>query len=371
MELYSENVERRWALPDNELKMEFGIGMFGDLSYDQQSGKYKPADQRLVEMIEEIKLADEVGLDVVALGEHHRPDYAIASTEVVLASLATVTNRVKLASGVTVLSSADPVKVYQDYATLDLLSQGRAEIIAGRGSFIESFPLYGFDLRDYDELFLEKIELFQLINHNEIVSWKGKFRPPLNSQPIYPRAFQGRVIPLWIAVGGTPQSVQRAALMGLPMVMAIIGGMPRQFKGLVDYYRQEYLKRGHSLSDYRLGIHSHTFVSNSSSRLINEYFPSYARQMDRVGQSRGWAPYTRQQFEGGMSDEGALFMGEPARVADKILRVAEQFGLTRFIAHMDVGDPGHKAMMKSIELYGTEVVPAVKKALQKSRPLSD
>ncbi|HYH56857.1 MAG TPA: LLM class flavin-dependent oxidoreductase, partial [Anseongella sp.] len=204
--------------------------MFGDLSYDKQSGKFKPAEQRFAEMVEEIRLADQLGLDVVALGEHHRPDYAIASTEVVLAALATVTRRIKLASGVTVLSSADPVKVYQDYATLDLLSGGRAEIIAGRGSFTESFPLYGYDLGNYEELFSEKLDLLLTLNRSERVTWKGKYRPPLVQQEIHPRPKDGRELPVWIAVGGTPASVHRAAVLGLPMILAIIGGMPVQFK---------------------------------------------------------------------------------------------------------------------------------------------
>lgn len=344
--------------------MEFGIGMFGDLSYDKQSEKFKPVAQRLAEMSEEIKLADELGLDVAALGEHHRPDYAIASTEVVLASLATATRHIKLASGVTVLSSADPVKVYQDFATLDQLSGGRAEIIAGRGSFTESFPLYGYDLWNYDELFSEKLELLLAVNRNEVVTWEGKFRAPLKQQEIYPRALEGRELPVWIAVGGTPQSVQRAAVLGLPMILAIIGGMPEQFKGFADYYKKIYSDSGHDLRQMQLGIHSHTFVSGSGASLLRDYFPSYAEQMDRVGKSRGWAPYTSTQFEGGMSPQGALFMGEPQQVADKILQVNELFGLTRFVAHMDVGAPSHESLMKSIELYGTKVVPAVKKALQ-------
>ncbi len=343
--------------------MEFGIGMFGDLSFDKQSGKFRPAEQRLEEMVEEIKLADELGLDIVALGEHHRPDYAISSTAVVLSALATVTKNIKLASGVTVLSSSDPVKVYQDYATLDLLSKGRAEIMAGRGSFTESFPLYGYELENYDALFSEKLELLLTINRDEVISWKGKFRAELRKQQIFPRALKGRELPVWIAVGGTAQSVHRAAILGLPMMLAIIGGMPVQFKEAVDYYRRVYSDSGHNVKDMQLGVHSHTFVADSSKSLIQNYFPFYAEQMNRVGKSRGWPPYTQAQFEGGMSRQGALFMGEPQEVADKIQQVTEMFGLTRFIAHMDVGGPSHSAMMKSIELYGTVVVPAVKKAI--------
>ncbi|QEC53431.1 putative LLM family oxidoreductase [Anseongella ginsenosidimutans] len=346
--------------------MEFGIGMFGDLAYSGQSGKFRPAEQRLAEMVEEIKLADQLGLDVVALGEHHRADYAIASTEVMLAALASVTKNIKLASGVTVLSSADPVKVYQDYATLDLLSSGRAEIIAGRGSFIESFPLYGYRLEDYDALFSEKLELLLTVNRDKTVSWRGKFRQALQEQEIYPRALGGRQIPVWIAVGGTPASIRRAGILGLPMMLAIIGGTPAQFGDHVEYYRKIYTDSGHSLDNLQLGVHSHTFVAASGSSLLSDYFPSYAAQMDRVGRSRGWPPYSRSQFEAGVSSHGALFMGEPKEVADKIIKVSKMFGLTRFIAHMDVGDPGHEAMKESIALFANEVVPAVKKALQGS-----
>lgn len=343
--------------------MEFGIGMFGDLSFDEKSGKFRPAEQRLSEMVKEIQLADQLGLDVVALGEHHRPDYAIASTEVTLATLAAVTTRIKLASGVTVLSSADPVKVYQDFATLDLLSNGRAEIIAGRGSFIESFPLFGYQLEDYDALFSEKLELLLAINKNNPINWKGKFRPSLLQQEIHPRALGDRELPVWLAVGGTPASIHRAGVLGLPLMLAIIGGTPVQFKDHVDYYRKVYTESGHAPEALQLGIHSHTFVVTSGSSLLSDYFPLYAAQMDRVGKSRGWPPYSRSQFEAGMSPRGALFMGDPQQVADKIIKVIKLFGLTRFVAHMDVGDPGHEAMMKSIELFAKEVVPAVKKAL--------
>ncbi|HEY9560293.1 MAG TPA: LLM class flavin-dependent oxidoreductase [Anseongella sp.] len=344
--------------------MEFGIGFFGDLSYDEQSGKFRPAQQRLTEMVEEIKLADELGLDVVALGEHHRADYAIASTEVTLAALATVTRRIKLASGVTVLSSQDPVKVYQDYAALDLLSGGRAEIIAGRGSFTESFPLFGYDLENYDALFSEKLDLLIQLNREKEVSWKGKFRPPLERQTVYPRALDDREIPIWLAVGGTPGSIYRAGVLGLPLMLAIIGGMPSQFKDHVEYYRKVYNDSGHPAEKMQLGIHSHTFIAGSASTLLSGYFPAYAAQMDRVGRSRGWPPYTRSQFEAGFSRHGALFMGSPQDVAEKIVSVSRQFGLTRFVAHMDVGDPGHEGMMESIRLFASEVVPAVKNALK-------
>jgi len=343
--------------------MEFGIGMFGDLGIHPPSVTFKPAQQKLAEMIEEIKLADELGVDVVAMGEHHREDYSLASTEVFLAALSTVTKRIKLASGVTVLSSADPVKVFQDYATIDLLSNGRAEIIAGRGSFTESFPLYGYDLWDYDELFIEKLDLLLRLNKEPKISWEGKFRKPLKNQSVYPRPVDGKEIPVWIAVGGTPASVHRAAVLGLPLMLAIIGGMPAQFMDFVNYYKKVYKESGHDPEKMQLGVHSHTFVGESAASLVKSYYPFYAAQMDRVGKSRSWPPYSRMQFEGGMSSQGALFMGNPAQVAEKITALVKMFGLTRFVAHMDVGDPGHPAMMSSIELFGKEVIPAVNNAL--------
>src|SRR5690554_2906087 len=287
--------------------MELGIGLFGDLTFDSNTQQYQSPGKKLEETIEQIKLADELGIDVVSLGEHHRPDYAISSTEIVLSALAGVTKNIILGSGVTVLSSADPVKVYQDYATLDLLSNQRAEIMAGRGSFIESFPLFGYDLKDYNELFEEKLDLLLRLNENEVLNWKGKFRAPLVDQTIYPRL--ERKLPVWIAVGGTPNSVVRAAKFGLPIVFAIIGGRWEQFEPLIDLYKQQYKAHGHDLDQMQLGVHSHTFIADSKMQLMEEYFPYYKAQMDRIGKERGWLPYTKMQFEGGMSPEGALVMG--------------------------------------------------------------
>lgn len=342
--------------------MELGIGMFGDLSFDAKTGKPRPAGLKLREILEQIKLADEVGLDVFGLGEHHRPDYAVSSPEIVLAAAASITKNIKLMSTVTVLSSAEPVKVYQDFSTIDLISDGRAEIGVGRGSFIESFPLFGYNLSDYDQLFEEKLDLLLAINEHEVVNWEGKLRAPLQNQTVLPRATNNGKLPIWIAVGGTPQSVLRAAVLGLPLVVAIIGGMPKQFQPLIEFYKQEYVKHGHDLSKIQIGIHSHSFVSNNESD-IDQYYYNYAAQMDRVGASRGWAPYAKEQFDGGRSKEGALFMGDAAQVTDKILYMQELFGITRFIGHMDVGDPSHKELMKSIEIFGTQIAPAVRKAL--------
>lgn len=343
--------------------MEIGIGMFGDLFYNTADQKFQSTSEKLKQIIEMVQLADQVGLDLISLGEHHRPDYAIASTEVVLSALSTVTQRIKLASGVTVLSSADPVKVYQDYATLDLISNGRAEIIAGRGSFIESFPLYGYDLKDYNRLFEEKIELLLKINNENPVTWSGKYRAPLQDQKIYPRA--ERPIPVWIAVGGTPESVLRAARLGLPLIVAIIGGQPKQFKPLINFYKEEYLAFGHDLEKMQIGVHAHTFVADSQEQLIQSYFPLYAAQMDRVGASRGWSSYSKQQFMNGLHPDGALYMGDANYVTEKIISTIELFGITRYVAHIDVGAPSHKDMMKCIEILGTKVAPQVRKALKK------
>lgn len=340
-------------------KIEFGIGMFGDLAFDPKKASFQSSAERLREMIEEVRLADELGLDCLVLGEHHRPDYAVSSTEIVLSALSTVTRNIKLGSGVTVLSSTDPVKVYQDYATLDLLSNGRAEIMAGRGSFTESFPLFGYDLNDYNELFTEKLDLLLLLNKEETINWEGKFRAPIQDQIVYPRP--ERELPVWIAVGGTPSSIERAGRMGLPIIFAIIGGRPSQFKPLVDYYKEVYRHYGHPEDKMQIGIHSHTFVTDSQDYLLENYFPHYAAQMDRIGKSRGWQPYTQAQFRGGMSNEGALFMGDIERVKEKITGLIEMFGITRFVAHIDVGAPSHDEIMRCIELYATEVVPEIKK----------
>ena len=277
----------------------------------------------------------------------------------VLSAAASITKNIKLMSAVTVLSSAEPVKVYQDFSTLDLISGGRAEIGVGRGSFIESFPLFGYNLNDYHELFEEKLDLLLKINSQENVTWKGNLRAPMENQTVYPRATNNGKLPVWIAVGGTPESVLRAARLGLPLVVAIIGGLPKQFKPLIDFYKQEYLKNGHNPDEMQIGIHSHTLVSEDP-EVIDAYFENYAAQMNRIGSTRGWSPYTKMQYEGGRSKDGALFIGNSDEVAEKINTVKEMFGLTRYIAHMDVGAPNHEVMMKSIELFGTKVAEKVR-----------
>lgn len=345
--------------------MELGIGMFGDLSFDPQTGEHRSAGLKLHEILEQIKLADQVGLDVFGLGEHHRPDYAVSSPEIVLAAAAGITKNIKLTSTVTVLSSAEPVKVYQDFSTIDLISGGRAEIGVGRGSFIESFPLFGYDLKDYNQLFEEKLDLLLNINNNQVVNWSGKLRAPLKNQGVFPRAVNEGKLPIWIAVGGTPESVLRAAKLGLPLIVAIIGGMPKQFQPLIEFYKQEYVKNGHDITKMQIGIHSHTFLSEQPVT-VEGYYANYAAQMNRIGASRGWGPYTKAQYDAGRSKEGALFIGSAAEVTDKILYMHELFGITRFIGHMDVGDPSHQDMMKAIELFGTKVAPEVRKAVKQT-----
>ena len=344
--------------------MEFGIGMFGDNHYDEH-GKPLSAGERLRELIEEIKLMDEVGIEFFGIGEHHRPDYAVSVPEVVLAAAATVTKKIKLGSAVTVLSSSDPVRIYQSFATLDQLSNGRAELMAGRGSFIESFPLYGYDLNNYNELFDEKLDLLLKINRQERISWKGKFRAPLDDQIVLPRAVNNH-LNIWVAVGGTPESVVRAATHGLPVVFAIIGGNPAQFKPLFQYYKELYEHFGHNKSKFQVGVHMHSFFGDNSKQTADAYYPVYSAQMTRVGASRGWPPFTRPQYEQGRGKDGAYLFGDAAEAVDKILYLHELFGLTRFSAHMDVGGPSHAMLMKSIEIFGTKIAPQVKAALSKS-----
>jgi probable LLM family oxidoreductase len=343
--------------------MEIGISMFGDLAYDRSTKSFQPAQQRIQEILEEIKLADEVGLDVFGLGEHHRPDFSVSSPEIILAAAAGITKNIKLTSSVTVLSSTDPVRVYQNFSSLDLVSKGRAEITVGRGSFIESFPLFGYNLKDYNELFSEKLELLKAINENDVISWKGKFRAPLEEQQVLPRAVNNH-LDIWVAVGGTPESVHRAARLGLPLIIAIIGGMPSQFRPFFQLYREEYLKAGHDPARMQVATHSHGMIGDDSRAVADSYFPHYAAQMDRIGRDRGWSPFTKGQFESGRGKEGALFIGDVNEVTDKILYHQEMFGLTRFLLHADVGAPPHKDLLKTIELLGTKVKPAVDKALR-------
>ncbi|MBI5857327.1 MAG: LLM class flavin-dependent oxidoreductase [Sphingobacteriales bacterium] len=342
--------------------MELGISMFGDNHYDK-NGRPQAPGQRLQELIEEIKLMDEVGLDFFGIGEHHRPDYAVPVPEIILASAATVTKKIKLGSAVNVISSSDPVRLYESYAMIDLLSGGRAELMAGRGSFIESFPLYGYKLEDYDELFEEKLELIVKINKENPITWKGKHRAALKDQLILPRAVNNN-LNIWVAVGGTPESVLRAAKYGLPVIFAIIGGNPVQFKPLFQYYKDAYKHYRHAEAKFQVGVHMHTLFGADSKKIADEYYPIYSSQMNRVGASRGWPPYQPLQYEMGRKPNGHLIIGDASEAVDKILYLQEIFGLTRFSAHMDVGGPSHALLMKSIEIFGTKIAPKLREALK-------
>lgn len=345
-----------------EIDMEFGVMTFADMEPEMPGTKGVHGQQRLQNLMEEIQLADELGLDMFGLGEHHRPDYAVASPAIVLAAAATITKKIRLASAVTVLSSDDPVRVYQDFATLDLLSNGRAEIMAGRGSFIESFPLFGYDLNDYDALFSEKLELLLQLNTEEKIYWKGKHRSSIEGLTVYPRPYQQK-LPIWIAAGGTPASAVRAAKLQLPLMLAIIGGMPEQFAGFIQLYKQTALRAGTPEKELQLGVNNHVFIGEDSQKAADDYFPYYAAQMNRVGRDRGWPPLSRQQFEAARSPRGALMVGSVQEVVDKILFEHALFGFTRFVAQASVGFVPHALTMHSIELFGTKVIPEVKKAL--------
>ena len=343
--------------------MELGVGMFGDLHINSK-GEAQPAHQRLQELIEEIKLMDEVGLDFFGIGEHHRPDYVVSTPEIILAAAATVTKNIKLGSAVSVLSSSDPVRLYQSFATVDGISNGRAELMVGRGSFTESFPLFGYNLKDYDALFEEKLELLLQINKEQRVTWKGQFRAPLEDQQVLPRAVNDH-LNIWVAVGGTPESVLRAGRHGLPVIFAIIGGSPAQFVPLFDYYRKAYTHFGHDDKKMQVGVHMHSFFGENSQQTADQYYPLYAAQMNRIGKQRGWPPYQPQQFQHGRGKQGALIISDANEAIDRILHMHELFGLSRFSAHMDVGGPSHASLMNSIEIFGTRIAPKVREALKR------
>ncbi len=340
--------------------MEVGISSFGEITPDGVAGKALHAHQRMQDLLEEIKLADEVGLDVYALGEHHRPDFVISAPEVALAAAATLTKTIRLSSSVTVLSSADPVRVFQNFASLDLISSGRAEIMAGRGSFIESFPLFGYDLGDYDELFTEKLDLLLRINASEFVTWRGNHRAPLDHLAVYPRPYQA-ALPIWLAVGGTPASAVRAGRLNLPMTLALLGGTPDRFVPLVDLYRQSARNAGHDVERLPLAINSHCYVADDSQRAAAEFYPPYEVLMNRVGRERGWSPMGRDQFEY-LRQHGPLLVGSPQQVIDKILWFHELFQNTRYLAQLIGGDQiPHKKTLHAIELFGTQVAPVIRR----------
>lgn len=324
--------------------MQLGLYTFADVA----------RESRLREVIEEAELAEQAGLDVFAVGEHHRPDFAASAPAVVLSAIAARTSRVRLSSAVTVLSSDDPVRVFQEFATVDLISGGRAEIMAGRGSFIESFPLFGYNLDDYDGLFAEKLDLLLKLREQEHITWAGKYRAPIMDRGVYPRPIQNP-LPVWIAVGGTPQSVARAGALHLPMALAIIGGPWERFVALAQYYR----RAGGSV----LGLNSHGYIAESTQQAMEEYYPSYAAMMTRIGRERGWPPLSREQYEFMCSPAGALFVGDPETVAAKIVQQHEFFGHDRFLASLGHGSMPRDQVLRSIELFGTRVAPIVHEAM--------
>ena len=339
--------------------MEFGVYTFVETRLDPATGEPVDLDRTFAELLEEIELADQVGLDVFGLGEHHRPDYAISAPAVALAAGAALTKRIRLTSAVTVLSSDDPVRVYQQFATLDCLSRGRAEIMAGRGAFIESFPLFGYDLEDYETLFSENLELLLAIRKDARPDWRGGHRPALNGPGVYPRALQDP-LPVWIASGGTPQSVARAGALGLPLAIAIIGGEPARFAPLAAHYREAGRRAGAPESALKLGINGHGFIADDAEAAADAYFKPYAEVMRRLGRERGWPPLTRAQFDAGRGPRGHLMIGSPDDVVAKILAQHAIFGHDRTLMQMRVGLQPHAAILRSIELFGTVVAPKVR-----------
>lgn len=344
--------------------MEIGVSSFVETWPDVKTGEVISHAQRLREVVEEIVLADQVGLDVYGVGEHHRKDYAASSPAVVLAAAASQTKWIRLTSAVTVLSSADPVRVFQDFATLDAISNGRAEIMAGRGSFIESFPLFGYDLSHYDELFEEKLELLLKIRESEKVTWQGGHRPAIHNLGVYPRPVQNP-LPVWIGSGGNSESVVRAGLLGLPLVLAIIGGSPLQFAPLVKLYKEAAAHAGHDVSKLPIGSHSHGFIAEDTEAAADKFFPSTQASMNVLGRERGWGFYDRARFDAARSFEGALYVGDPETVAQKIIHLRKHVGITRFMLHVPVGTMPHDEVMRAIELLGTEVAPRVRKEIDR------
>ncbi len=342
--------------------MEIGIYSFVETRLDPITGGQREARSRIDRILDEIQVADEVGLDVFGIGEHHRPDYVSSAPAVILAAAAARTKNIRLTSAVTVLSSDDPVRVFQDFATLDLISGGRAEVIAGRGSFTESFPLFGQDLQAYDELFAEKLALFLELRRSEVVSWRGQHRPSIDRRPVYPRPVQDP-LPLWIAVGGNPPSVVRAGSLGLPMALAIIGGMPERFAPLIDLFREAARHGGHDASTLPVSINSHGFLADDGDEAAELAWPGFSATMNRIGRERGWPPQSRTQFDQERGLRGAMVMGSPEEVIEKILFQHEIFGHQRFLVQLTVGPMDHDRVLRAIELLGTVVAPAVRAAV--------
>ena len=338
--------------------MELGIDSFAAATAQQDTALSN--SKAITELLDRIEHADKMGLDVFGIGEHHRKEFLDSAPTMILAAAAARTKRIRLTSAVTVLSAADPVRVFQNFATLDLISNGRAEMVVGRGSFTEAFPLFGYKLQDYDQLFAEKLELLLTIRDNEVINWSGKFRPALQNQAIYPRPLQNP-LPIWLGVGGTPQSFVRAGALGLPLMVAIIGGETHRFRPLIDLYREAGKQAGYAPEQLKVGLHSLGYVANTTEEAINDYYPGYAETFTRIGKERGWAPVTRSHFNQQINDRGALLVGNPEEVAEKILRHSEALGgISRLSFQMDTAELSHEKLMQSIELIGIRVAPLVK-----------
>jgi probable LLM family oxidoreductase len=341
--------------------MEIGIDSFAAATPDNNKSNASNSMHAISELLERIEHADNSGLDVFGIGEHHRKEFLDSAPAVILAAAAARTKRIRLTSAVTVLSAADPVRVFQNFATLDLVSKGRAEMVVGRGSFTESFPLFGLNLQDYDELFSEKLDLLLTIRNNEIVNWSGKFRPALRNQAIYPRPLQNP-LPIWLGVGGTPESFARAGILGLPLMVAVIGGETHRFRPLIDLYRKAWEEAGHPPEQMKVGLHSLGYVANTSQEAINDFYPGYAETFTRIGRERGWPPVTRAHFDAQNGPRGALLIGGPEEIAEKIRRHSDALGgISRFTFQMDNAALPHAKLLKSIELIGTRVAPLVNK----------
>lgn len=343
--------------------MEIGIDSFASAMLSTENGEKLSSVDAMSELLERIAAADKAGLHVFGIGEHHKKEFLDAAPAVILAAAAALTKNIKLTSAVTVLSAADPVRIFQEYATLDLIARGRAEMVVGRGSSVDAFPLFGFNLQDYDQLFIEKLKLLLAIRENETITWSGKFRPALKDQAIYPRPFQ-KQLPVWLGVGGTPESFIRAGELGLPLMVAVIGGETHRFRPLVDLYREAGAQAGFSRKELKVGLHSFGYVADSTQEAIDEYYPGHKEIMTKVGKTRGWAPVTREGFDAQMSRRGAYVIGNPREVAEKIIRHSEALGgISRFTFQMDNAGLSHEQILKAIQLIGSEVIPLVKAQL--------
>ncbi|SHH73058.1 probable oxidoreductase, LLM family [Chryseolinea serpens] len=346
--------------PTGNIFMEIGIDSFAAIQKDKVDNTGIYAIEAMGQLLEKIEQADQVGLDVFGVGEHHRKEFLDSAPTVILAAAAARTRNIRLTSAVTVLSAADPVRVFQNFATLDLISKGRAEMVVGRGSFTESFPLFGLNIQDYDKLFAEKLDLLLTIRDNERVNWSGKFRAPLTGQAVYPRPVQNP-IPIWLGVGGTPASFVRAGVLGLPLMVAVIGGETHRFRPLIDMYREAGSKAGHSPDRLKVGLHSLGYVADTTKEALDDFYPGYARTFTEIGRERGWPPVTRAHFDAQASARGALIVGNPEEVAEKIIRHSEALGgISRLTFQMDNAHLPQEKLLKSIELIGTRVAPIVR-----------